>query len=115
MKLHRALLVLALLVAALPASAQKQPGPATFAVRAEPIADEKAAFATVESLNVVPARARIGGTVVARPVRILSDPIFQGLALSLLFGPASSTLLTVLVVPAIDVVLSDADAVPQAN
>ena len=38
-------------------------------MRAEPIADEKAAFATVESLNVVPARARIGGTVVARPVR----------------------------------------------
>lgn len=32
---------------------------------------------------------------------ILPDPIFQGLALSLLFGLASSTLLTVLVVPAI--------------
>ncbi len=46
---------------------------------------------------------------------ILSDPIFQGLALSLLFGLASSTLLTVLVVPAIYVVLRDADAVPPAN
>jgi len=32
---------------------------------------------------------------------ILPDPIFQGLAISLLFGLASSTLLTVLVVPAI--------------
>ncbi|PTW46159.1 efflux RND transporter permease subunit [Rhodovulum kholense] len=32
---------------------------------------------------------------------ILADPIFQGLALSLLFGLASSTLLTVLVIPAI--------------
>ncbi|TPQ52691.1 multidrug transporter AcrB [Prosthecomicrobium hirschii] len=32
---------------------------------------------------------------------ILTDPIFQGLALSLLFGLASSTLLTVLVIPAI--------------
>ena len=32
---------------------------------------------------------------------ILSDPIFQGLALSLLFGLASSTALTVLVIPAI--------------
>jgi multidrug efflux pump subunit AcrB len=31
---------------------------------------------------------------------ILPDPIFQGLAISLLFGLASSTLLTVLVVPA---------------
>ena len=36
---------------------------------------------------------------------ILSDPIFQGLAISLLFGLASSTLLTVLVIPAIYVVL----------
>jgi multidrug efflux pump subunit AcrB len=36
---------------------------------------------------------------------ILTDPIFQGLALSLLFGLASSTALTVLVIPAIYVVL----------
>ena len=42
---------------------------------------------------------------------ILSDPIFQGLALSLLFGLASSTLLTLLVIPAIYVVLRDADGV----
>lgn len=41
---------------------------------------------------------------------ILSDPIFQGLAISLLFGLASSTLLTVLVIPAIYVWLRDADA-----
>ena len=40
---------------------------------------------------------------------ILLDPIFQGLAISLLFGLASSTLLTVLVIPAIYVVLRDAD------
>jgi multidrug efflux pump subunit AcrB len=32
---------------------------------------------------------------------ILTDPIFQGLAISLLFGLASSTLLTLLVIPAI--------------
>ena len=36
---------------------------------------------------------------------ILADPIFQGLAISLLFGLASSTLLTVLVIPAIYVAL----------
>jgi multidrug efflux pump subunit AcrB len=42
---------------------------------------------------------------------ILLDPIFQGLAISLLFGLASSTLLTVLVIPAIYVALRDADAV----
>ena len=38
---------------------------------------------------------------------ILFDPIFQGLAISLLFGLASSTLLTVLVIPAIYLVLRD--------
>ncbi|GLR66505.1 multidrug transporter AcrB [Acidocella aquatica] len=38
---------------------------------------------------------------------ILSDPIFQGLATSLLFGLASSTLLTLLVIPAVYVVLRD--------
>jgi multidrug efflux pump subunit AcrB len=42
---------------------------------------------------------------------ILSDPIFQGLAISLLFGLASSTVLTVLVIPAIYVVLRPADRV----
>ncbi|ADZ70641.1 efflux RND transporter permease subunit [Polymorphum gilvum] len=44
---------------------------------------------------------------------ILADPIFQGLAISLLFGLASSTLLTVLVIPAIYVVLRD-DGRPMA-
>jgi multidrug efflux pump subunit AcrB len=42
---------------------------------------------------------------------ILNDPIFQGLAISLLFGLASSTLLTVLVIPAIYIVLRD-DGLP---
>ena len=38
---------------------------------------------------------------------ILLDPIFQGLAISLLFGLASSTLLTVLVIPAIYITLRE--------
>jgi multidrug efflux pump subunit AcrB len=38
---------------------------------------------------------------------ILPDPIFQGLALSLIFGLASSTALTVLVIPAIYILLRD--------
>jgi multidrug efflux pump subunit AcrB len=42
---------------------------------------------------------------------ILLDPIFQGLAISLLFGLASSTLLTVLVIPAIYIVLRNQPAV----
>ena len=37
--------------------------PATFAVAARTVSDLKAVFATVESTNVVPARARIAGTV----------------------------------------------------
>ncbi len=40
---------------------------------------------------------------------ILTDPIFQGLAISLLFGLASSTALTVLVIPAIYVALRGPD------
>ena len=60
------------------------------------------------------AAAMIGAAV------ILTDPIFQGLAISLLFGLASSTLLTVLVIPAIYVVLRDdtdgeGDAVEQGE
>ncbi|AHB48082.1 multidrug transporter AcrB [Hyphomicrobium nitrativorans NL23] len=38
---------------------------------------------------------------------ILADPIFQGLAISLLFGLLSSTLLTVLIIPAVYVALRD--------
>jgi multidrug efflux pump subunit AcrB len=53
------------------------------------------------------AAAMIGASV------ILTDPIFQGLAISLLFGLASSTLLTVLVIPAIYIVLRD-DGLPPA-
>ncbi len=44
---------------------------------------------------------------------ILADPIFQGLAISLLFGLASSTALTVLVIPAIYVVLRGGRQCPQ--
>ncbi len=44
-------------------------------------------------------------------VTILTDPIFQGLAISLLFGLLSSTLLTVLVIPAIYITLRG-DAAP---
>ncbi|KPF89644.1 hypothetical protein IP86_27010 [Rhodopseudomonas sp. AAP120] len=41
----------------------------TLTVAERKVADEKAVFATVESISVVPARARIGGTVVALKVR----------------------------------------------
>ena len=45
---------------------------------------------------------------------ILTDPIFQGLAISLVFGLASSTALTLLVIPAIYVLLRD-DGVALAD
>jgi len=54
------------------------------------------------------AAAMIGASV------ILFDPIFQGLAISLLFGLASSTLLTVLVIPAFYILLRD-DGVLKAT
>lgn len=41
----------------------------THTVAQQPITDEKAVFATVESISVVPARGRIGGTVVQLSVR----------------------------------------------
>jgi len=43
---------------------------------------------------------------------ILTDPIFQGLAISLLFGLASSTALTVLVIPAIYVAVRGPESRP---
>ena len=46
---------------------------------------------------------------------ILTDPIFQGLAISLLFGLASSTLLTVLVIPAIYMALRYRKPEPAAD
>jgi RND family efflux transporter MFP subunit len=49
----------------------------TFVVVPKTVADEKAVFATVESTNVVPARARIGGTVVQLAVKE-GDGVKQG-------------------------------------
>lgn len=55
--------MLALMLAASPVAAEE------WAVQPRTIADAKAVFATVESANVVPARARIGGSVLALTVK----------------------------------------------
>ena len=55
--------------AALALFAQRALAQDTFVVAPKTLADEKAVFATVESANVVPARARIGGTVVELAVK----------------------------------------------
>jgi RND family efflux transporter MFP subunit len=49
----------------------------TFVVSPKQVADEKAVFATVESANIVPARARIGGTVTALSVK-QGDAVKEG-------------------------------------
>jgi RND family efflux transporter MFP subunit len=48
-----------------------------FKVESRQVADEKAVFATVESSNVIPARARIGGTVAQLTVKE-GDRVTQG-------------------------------------
>jgi RND family efflux transporter MFP subunit len=69
---NAAMTTLVLVLLASPALAQ-----ATFTVEPKPVADEKAVFATVESANVVPARARIGGTVAELNVKE-GDEVKQG-------------------------------------
>lgn len=63
----RRLIVVSLVVAATLAAAAADAEILTVAPRS--VADEKAVFATVESISVVPARGRIGGTIVQLNVR----------------------------------------------
>jgi RND family efflux transporter MFP subunit len=53
----------------------------TFVVQPEKVADEKAVFATVESVRTVPARARIGGTLVELTVKE-GDAVKEGQVLA---------------------------------
>jgi len=56
-------------------------GAETMTVAPRSVADEKAVFATVESISVVPARGRIGGIVVQLNVRE-GDPVTSGQAIA---------------------------------
>jgi len=72
------LLTGALVAAGLPAvAAQAQ----ALTVATRPVADEKAVFATVESVSVVPARSRIGGTIAQLSVRE-GDHVTRGQAIA---------------------------------
>jgi len=53
----------------------------TFVVRPQKVADEKAVFATVESVRTVPARTRIGGTLVQLTVKE-GDAVKEGQVLA---------------------------------
>jgi RND family efflux transporter MFP subunit len=66
-------LAIALVLVGLPAAATAQ----TFTVAPATVGDAKAVFATVESANVVPARARIGGTVAELAVKE-GDEVVRG-------------------------------------
>jgi len=72
-KLRRAAAVAGLLALAV----QQALAADTFVVTPQTVADEKAVFATVESANIVPARARIGGTVAQLTVQ-KGDHVEQG-------------------------------------
>ena len=71
------------LVAALAATVMSAPlsYAETVTVAPRTVADEKAVFATVESISVVPARGRIGGIVVQLNVRE-GDPVTSGQAIA---------------------------------
>ena len=75
----RGLKTIAILVAAMVTTAAACAETLTVAPRS--VADEKAVFATVESVSVVPARGRIGGTIVQLNVRE-GDPVKQGQAIA---------------------------------
>ena len=59
---------------------------AEFTAAPAPVADEKAVFATVESRNVVPARARTGGTVAKLSVR-RGDSVAPGQVIAVVTDP----------------------------
>ncbi len=65
-------------VAVMPVAAS---GAETFTVARHSVVDEKAVFATVESISVVPARSRIGGTVAELHVRE-GDAVTRGQAIA---------------------------------
>lgn len=65
----RALLLTVAAASMLAWSGASASGSDVYEVKPARIADEKAVFATVESVTVLPARARIGGTVAARLVK----------------------------------------------
>ena len=74
------------LMAAPVAPAHKPPPPPGYVVRIAPIADEKAVFATIETATVVPARARVGGTIAELEVK-QGDKVEQGQVIALVGDP----------------------------
>ncbi|MCB5944036.1 efflux RND transporter periplasmic adaptor subunit [Acidocella sp. KAb 2-4] len=75
------------------AAAQAQP--TSFTVATASIADQKAVFATVEAVHVVPARARIGGTITTYTVQD-GDMVQAGQQIAMVADPAMAQQLAAL-------------------
>lgn len=73
--------LIALSIVAAAALGSNAAGAEALTVALRPVVDEKAVFATVESISVVPARGRIGGTIVQLNVRE-GDPVTRGQAIA---------------------------------
>jgi RND family efflux transporter MFP subunit len=69
MSIFKSIAVILGLAVAPATHAQKAPPPGDYAVRTASMNDEKAVFATIETANVVAARARVGGTIAELKVR----------------------------------------------
>jgi RND family efflux transporter MFP subunit len=69
-----------------PAKKAYVPPPSDYTVQVAPTPDEKAVFATIETTNVVPARARVSGTVAELKVR-QGDHVKLGQVIALVGDP----------------------------
>ncbi len=69
-----------------PAHKPPAPPPSDYVVRQASTPDEKAVFATIETANVVPARARVGGTIAELKVS-QGDQVEQGQVIALVGDP----------------------------
>ncbi|MBU6443872.1 MAG: efflux RND transporter periplasmic adaptor subunit [Alphaproteobacteria bacterium] len=83
--LHNLAVALGLATATVPAAHHALP-PTGYLVTRAPVSDEKAVFATVETANVVPARARVGGTIAEVKVR-QGDKVELGQEIALVGDP----------------------------
>lgn len=78
--------LLAFLGFSTPQPAHPVPAPAAYVVKAEPVADEKSVFATVQSTYTVPARVRTAGTILSLKVR-QGDYVTQGQIIATVADP----------------------------
>ena len=77
-------------------------------------ADLRAALLEAGAIRIKPIFLTAAAAVIGAAF-ILTDPIFQGLAVSMVFGLISSTALTLLVIPAIYIVLRDDARRPETT